>query len=246
MRTYLYIVMLVFASDYLQSQDTLYKVDGFVLIVKIMEVNATQIKYLPYDDQAGLTHVISKGNVLKIIYESGLIEDFSKSVAAMAAPVPVVDPIATDFGRNFISLDVLDLLSASSLTFGYEYTFKSGLFGMKVPLSFGLNNKSGYDGSNVFGTGLDLNIYPFGQGKSKFFYGPSFEYKKFKTINMASDINSAYAFLFQAGFLFQPHKHFNISVAAGIGYARLIRDDYLYESKGDVAARLGLNIGYKF
>jgi hypothetical protein len=238
--------MLFSVTEVAHAQDTLYKVDGYVLMVKIKKVNATQVKYLPYADLDGLTHVINKGNVLKIIYESGLIEDFSKSVAAMTAPVPVVDPIATDFGRNFISLDVLDLLSSISLTFGYEYTFKSGLFGMKVPLSFGLNNESGYYGSNVFGTGLDLNLYPFGQGKSKFFYGPSFEYKKFKTTNMANDVHSAYAMLFQAGFLFQPFKHFNISVTAGIGYARLIRDDYLYESKGDVATRLGLNIGYKF
>lgn len=139
------------------------------------------------------------------------------------------------------------MLTKTTLSVGYEYTFKSGLSSIKVPVSFGLNNNAYYYEYKTFGTGLDFNLYPYGQGRAKFFYGPSFEYKKFRTTNFMTEVNSAYTFLLQAGFLFQPEKHLNISVVAGIGYMHLFWNaPDPYSNKGDVATRLGLNAGYKF
>lgn len=246
MRTYICITLLVFASDYLDAQDTLYKVDGSIYIVKIFELNESQVKYKLFSNPEGPTYVISKENVTRIRYESGLIEDFPKSISGNTIPGLKLDLIITDFGRNFFSVNVFDLLTQSTLTFGYEYTFKSGRFSLEVPISFTLGNKRYYFSNKAFGTGLDFNLYPYGQGRVKFFYGPSFEYRKYKFSNTTYEINSAYAFLFQAGYLFQPQKHLNISVKAGIGYIRLIRDDYSYYSNGEVATKVGLNIGYKF
>jgi len=246
MRTYISITLLFFASGYLHAQDTLYKADGSVHIVKILEVNDSQVKYKLYDNQEGPLYVIGKDNVTRIKFENGLIEDFPVHLPEKIIPLIKIDPRTTDFGRNFISVNIFDLLTQNTLTFGYEYTFKSGLISLKVPVSFRFDNNGYYPGHKSFGTGLDLNLYPYGQGKAKFFYGPSFEYRKYEFSNSNYEINSVYALLFQAGYLFQPTKHLNFSINAGIGYARLISDNSYYNNTGDVATKAGLNIGYKF
>ncbi len=243
MRIFIYITMLVFASSYLHAQDTIYKADSSVQIVKILEVNETQVKYKLFTNLDGPTYVIGKEYVSLIVYENGSEETFPKSIPDHSIAAPKIDPRTHDFGRNFISLNVYDLLVLNTLTFGYEHTSKSGLIGFKIPLSFALNKKDIYRENKVFGTGLDLNLYPYGQGQAKFFYGPSFEYKKFTTYYQYNDINSAYALLFQAGFLFQPTKQLNFSINAGIGYARLFKSEY---NTGEVASRVGVNMGFKF
>ncbi len=246
MRTYLYIALLFFATAQLRAQDTLFKTDGAEKLAKIFEVNETQVKYKLASNPEGPLYIIGKENVSRIHYANGIVENFPVIKSGSTIPGMKLDPRATDFGRNFISVNVLDMLSKTILTLGYEYTFKSGLFSLKVPVSFGLDTDGYYYENKSFGTGLDFNLYPYGQGRANFFYGPSFEYKKYKFTAEPEDIKSAYALLFQAGFLFQPTRHFNISVSAGIGYARIIREIYYYNNKGDVATRLGLNIGYKF
>jgi len=180
-----------FTSSFLDAQDTLYKTYGSKQIVKIIEVNETQVKYKPASNLNGPGYVINKVDILKIAYETGLIDSFPKNITKNKIP----DPRNIDFGRNFISFNVSDLLFGF-LTIGYEYTFKSGKYSLKCPLSFGLNSKSysgsrGYYGGyyyyqgdyhntyNKFSTGLDFNFHPFGQGKSKFFFGPSFVFGQF-------------------------------------------------------------------
>jgi len=230
MSTSHYIIIFIFALNFLNAQDTLYMTDGTKEIVKILEVNKTQIKYKPDVKSNGKTYVISKDDVLKIAYETGLIDVFPNSVTTNIIPDRKEDPRNTDFGRNFISLNVFDLLF-SSLNIGYEYTFKSGVFSLKFPFSFRLNSKTSDIFNSGFGTGFDFYIYPFGQGKAKYFLGPSIVYRLLK------EQTNYNAFLFQNGFLFQPSKHINLSINAGIGFDNIKK---VARSKG------GLNIGYKF
>ena len=246
MPAYLYLALMVIAASQLQAQDTLYKVDGSKAIAKILEINEVQVKYKLFSNQEGPTYVISKDHVLKIVYATGQIEVFPGKVSDNTMPVQNADPRITDFGRNFISVDVFDLF-AGALTIGYEYIFKSGLSSLKVPLSIGIIERDSYRQTKTFGTGLDYSFYPYGQGRFTFFYGPSFEYKRFKLSYYDNESNSSYALLGQIGLLFQPEKHFNISFTLGLGYARIIeKDPYYNHNYGQMVARAGLNIGYKF
>jgi hypothetical protein len=90
-----------------------------------------------------------------------------------------------------------------------------------------------------------------GQGKAKYFLGPSIEYgTAFNSNYFTRNRESYHAFLFQNGFLIQPTKHFNFSLNLGLGYARSrfkgdsINYDLYYD--GYLTFRGGLNIGYKF
>lgn len=267
MRTIFYITLFLFTSNLVHAQDTLYRNDGSKQIAKILEVNETQIKYKPGSNLNGPTYVINRDDVIKIVYESGLVDVVSKKITNNIVPAGIEDPRNTDFGRNFISLNVPDVW-LGSLTFNYERTFKSGDFSFKCPLSLGLSSiglaNSGsqnydyggyYNRDKIFSTGLDFYFYPFGQGKAKFFFGPSVEYGQFNywiyNYNPAGTSNQKergtyHAILLQNGFLFQPSKHFNLSINVGMGYSSTTSDGYSGSTGGRITFRGGLNMGYKF
>src|SRR6267378_4565982 len=137
MRTILYMTMFFFASTSVQGQDTLYRRDGSKQVAKILEVNETQVKYKPGSNLNGPTYVISRDDVMKIVYETGLVDVFPKKITNNSIPGRKEDSRNTDFERNFISVNVPDVW-LGSLTFNYEHTFKSGDFSFKCPLSLGL------------------------------------------------------------------------------------------------------------
>lgn len=258
MRTILLIMSFLLTTIISVAQDTLYKTDGTKHSIKTVEINETQVKYKLSTNPNGPIYVLNKENIIKIINESGLIDIFSiKAIKNI-----VKDPRNIDFGRNLISLNVSDFLF-NFLTLGYEYTFKSGKYSIKCPLSFGLYSKPKYkpqdywggyyyyqgaykNAFNKFSTGLDFNFYPFGQGKSKLFLGPSILYGQFYFINLDKEIGTYYDFLFQTGILFQPLKHINFSLNAGIGIGHSNSINFGAYSNTGIAARGGLNIGYKF
>ncbi len=168
------------------------------------------------------------------------------------------------------------------LTLSYEHTFKSGDFSYKIPLSLGLvaigldsyvpdesmyRAQGYYRRNKKFSTGFDFYVYPFGQGKSKYFVGPSVEigtfsyhdnnwvngqvdYLRPENVNQTGTFN---AIILQNGFLFQPTKSVNFSVNMGIGYSqqRFMHFDELTQKnfktiEDFVAFRAGFNVGYKF
>ena len=189
------------------------------------------------------------------------------------------------FKQNFISINTFDLL-LSMLSVNYEYICKSGKLGIKVPLSFGLEQttrKNGslgvfsgnlgyYNKSKTFSTGVEIQFFPAGQSKASYFMGPSFEFGQYNyykptehiVTTTTNDYNypytynsiyntwekksgTYYALLFQNGFLFQPNKHFNMSVYIGMGLS--VYDNSLsYDGTPFVflCGRTGFNIGYKF
>lgn len=246
MRRFFCIALLFFIPGLLKAQDTLYKPDGTRQNVKILEVNKTQLKYKSAADPGGPTYVISKEDVLKIVYGDGTAEVF-----LTPAPPGVIkegkfkayktDPRETDFGRNLFSFTLTDLLFRS-LTLSYEHTYKSGDFSLRFPVSIGLTSlgladyDSTYDiegdyynRNKVFSIGADFCFYPYGQGKAKFFFGASSEYGRFIFVPTNSYYYSSsyekrtgsyFAFLLQSGLLLQPSKNLNGSLNIGIGYAQ--------------------------
>jgi len=247
MRTIFLIILFHCISNLLHSQDTLYNKDGTKQIIKTLDVNETQVKYKLVINLNGPTYVINKDEVLKIAYETGLIDTFPKKISKNINQ----DLRNIDFGRNFISLNVSDFLFGF-ITIGYEYTFKSGKFGLKCPLSFVLNSNwrgvfQNYDlFTNRFSTGFDFYFYLFGKGKAKYFFGPSLEYGQ-DNFNY-QEIVTYYAFSIQNGFLFQLSKHFNFSINTGIGISRSRINNSLsnFGKLEGIVVKGGLNIGYKF
>lgn len=74
----------------LAAQDSLYKRDGTVLAVKLIEVTQAEVKYKRADYTDGPTFIVSKSELLKIRYANGSIEDCSS--AKVAAPAATAQP----------------------------------------------------------------------------------------------------------------------------------------------------------
>lgn len=240
-----------------QAQDTLYRADGSKEIVTILEVNETQLKFLKHANPGGPTYVISKNDVVKIAYQSGIIE----TVSHQSSPAPK-DPISRDFRRNFISINITDLFF-NLVTLGYERIAKSGAFSVKVPLSFGVGDQQHdrmnvyYSSNKIFSVGADFYFYNSGQGRARFFYGPSLEYGQFRyptfsynynanSYNSGSAQATYFAFLCSAGVIFQPDRHFNISMNAGLGYSHRQVGLYSFYPESGLTIRGGVLMGYKF
>jgi hypothetical protein len=260
MRFFFILFCFLLSALYGHAQDIIYKSDGSQKKGKVQEVNESQVKYKNSTNLEGPTFVIKKDDVLKIAYESGIVEEFSEKTTNSGERNEY--PISKDFGSNFISINVIDLAFSGFLTLSYERTLKSGNFSYRIPLSLGLKNSDEldyyegyYNKGKIFSTGFDFYIYPSGQGRARYFMGPSLEYGRYNylqydyySINNIKKVAAFYSILFQNGFLFQPSKHFNISVNVGVGYTKsILNSEYHYiRNHGDFTFRGGLNMGYKF
>jgi hypothetical protein len=70
-KTALCCTMIVFLWHPLVAQDKIYKTDNTIIEAKVAEVNDTEIKYTKFSNPNGPKYVISKANVLMIVYENG-------------------------------------------------------------------------------------------------------------------------------------------------------------------------------
>lgn len=73
-RLYFYLLSICFC--FAKGQDTLRFTNKIVLIVKVVEVNETSIKYYKYNNLTGPLYTKSKKDIDKIIYANGMPEPF--------------------------------------------------------------------------------------------------------------------------------------------------------------------------
>jgi hypothetical protein len=288
MKYFVVLIAFVFGFGRVQAQDTIYRVNGKLIPAQVVEVSSSQVKYKNPNGSLGPLFVLNKSEVRKIVYANGSEEilnntyrgsDYAK---VWNDEIRDEDPFKTKFNRRMIQLNVPDYF-AGSLTFSYEYFTKSGDYSMRVPVSIGLNSvglnryavlesqygRQGYYRENKkFSTGFDINYFPNGQGKVRYFIGPSVEFGWFDYHDFGNVGNYPYtlvdkkmsanfqSLLLQNGFLFQPTANFNFSLLIGMGYTRTrymhddvlntYPDDIYVENFHDFAFRAGMNVGYRF
>ena len=139
----------------------------------------------------------------------------------------------------------------------YDYEYWNGEFD---------RSNSYYNPYKTFSVGLDFNYYPTGQGMVRFFFGPALEYGKYHyqvfsqiqtppyTQFIEKRLGSYSSFMMNGGVLFQPTKHFNLSMNIGTGMYMTRRQVYPNGSSGfgyldpsySIAIEGGLNVGYRF
>lgn len=232
------------------SQDTLYTAKGEKFIINLIEIGKTDVKYRMPDPKIKKIFSISKNEVVKIVFASGYVRKFSDEETLITyIPSHPVDPLSVEFGRHFIALNVLDA-AVGPVTLIYEYIFESGEYGIDVQGSLGTNrgnaNENHWDENKDYSLALGFNYYPSGQGKTNYFFGPSFEYGTltydyYSPYLNESSIEVTYtAFIFELGLLIQATSHVNWAITTGLGYAS--GDQYLDQ----LVARAGFLVGYKF
>ena len=74
----IFTVVAFLGTSHTYAQDKIYlKSDSSEIIVKILEVNSTNLKYKKYSNLEGPTYTIEKNSIEKVIFENGEIETFS-------------------------------------------------------------------------------------------------------------------------------------------------------------------------
>lgn len=265
MRAAAFFILILFSCNLLQAQDTLYKSNGTISPVKILEIKQAQVRYRYTSTPDGPVFVIPKEYISKIVYSTGETVSFSVLTTSPAASNDMSynkEPKWKN-GRNFISLNMADLI-IGMVTFNYEYTLNSGYLSFKFPINTGFRSfiqdydtyySEGYlPKMTIIGSGINLNFYPGGQGQVAYFVGPSLElrayrdYRSFYYPNTSTyvterEIGILYGLLIQNGVLFQAGPHLNLSLNLGLGYGN--RSSF-GNTFGYFMTRAGANIGYKF
>lgn len=178
-----FIVMFMIAS----AQDTIYKTDGSRIVAKIMEINASSVKYKFVGNGTEIILESEKNEISYIAYSNGVREMYNMNVQKKENPITDDRMIAKPqehFLKNIIALNCFEMVF-TNFSISYERIFPSGTYSLKVPLSMGLGGKPNQnDYSSEFGStqflqnrlyssGLEFNIYPLGQTKHIFYIGLS-------------------------------------------------------------------------
>jgi hypothetical protein len=251
------IILLILPFNFVLAQDTIYTFRKQKLAVDIIEVKNDQVAFKLSNNDDTSEYYLSKDDIAVIVYRNGKLESFSnKKLKEKSLTKTKRDTLK--LGKNIISMNVSDVIFGQ-LTVNYERFLKLGYFSFKVPLSLGLYQIGGgdriysddliyYSLNKIFSTGFSFHFYPYNQGYTKLFLGPSIETGLYKNENYYySDMyyprakkNEIYAsFQFHTGVLFTFNNNFQLSTSLGIGRN-------FEHNERIIALRLGLNVGYRF
>jgi len=77
MKYILLFILFIYSSNIIKAQDTLSMRSGENILVKVIEVGTTEVKYKKLDNLSGPIFSILKSDLLIVKYENGTKEDFS-------------------------------------------------------------------------------------------------------------------------------------------------------------------------
>jgi hypothetical protein len=174
MRKILFFLLAIFLlNTTLKAQDKIYRKNGQVLKVKVLEVSSTEIKYKIFGDENGPVYILEKDRIKKIEYENGKIE---KPVLDLKDP----EQYAEQF-KKAIKIDFLGpLIGYSQIAYekstgvGKSYELTLGIIGAgKNQILEYWNNQIYETRKNQFGiavgAGYKFNKLPdFLFGKTRF------------------------------------------------------------------------------
>jgi len=236
MKKLFFMIIFCLMAGMLNAQDTIYRVDGSKQVGKIVEINPTQVKYIRADNPEGPVFRITKNTVAKIVYEDGSAISFQEIREPEHA---LFSEKTRDFAkRNIIAIDFFDPVFLRTVSVSYERLSKSGVWGYKIPLSLGIDNKhKQYRGYKLFSTGIALNFYPFDDIQHKYYLGISGAVGSRNSYSEYFDwINGIYkfekdnvifmAFAFNTGIQYNLTSRFLIALQLGIGFETPARPYY--------------------
>ncbi len=168
-KTTIFLLMLTLAwgtMHTLNAQDYIYLRDNSARIAaKNIKTDGVETRYQLYDGVSNAVFALDNLDISLIAYEDGSIkyfkdEDQLKSVY--------------EYKKNLFTFHLFSLI-VNEFTLSYEHIFSGGKIGLQIPLSLGFSNSNnnGFDNvNNKYFTGLNLNFYPTGQGRVRYYLGP--------------------------------------------------------------------------
>ena len=251
-------MLLVFAallSVQIEAQDIITLKNNYTIDAKNIVVSNKEVKYQNFFDNSGEVMVILKENIISILYENG-------SKLKMVEAKKTLNQ--TDYGNNLLTFHFLDF-AINNLTISYERIIANGRYGIQIPFSFGYSEKTAsiplpppFDSdytvnpANQFYTGITFNIYPTGQGKFKYFLGPSLrfgngyfheEYNSYGQHNPPPIKTGYIKFLINNGIVATFASSLSVSVIGSIGIQHMYKSGL---NPTRTTGALSLNLSFRF
>ncbi len=165
-------------AQMVKAQDKIYRNNGKVVLAKIVEVGASEIKYKEYNNPDGPIYVLETDRVKKIVYENGKVETFEDNLKDMeryegqkrqAVKMNFLSPLygyfeagyekITGFGRSYeFSLGIIGAGKSDIINYSF-YNGGGSVLGEVRKKQFGFFATGGYK----FGKLPDFLIF----GKSR-------------------------------------------------------------------------------
>ena len=212
--------ILVFIAATMFSQSFIYtRTQGERIAAKKIKVKDSETTYEIYNNNTGDVYSIPNRDISFIAYQNGNVRFFESVESAQKR---------NQYNPNFMTFHMLDMV-VNNFTISYERIISKGKIGLEIPFSFGYDDDlSGYDNvRNKFYTGLTLNFYPTGQGKVRYFLGPSIQvgegfYEGYYTQNNSTYVDEkldtfVFRLLINNGVMFTPIDALSIKLSGSIG-----------------------------
>lgn len=251
----------------LSAQDNLYKKNGDLMEVKIMEVNARTVSFKKTSNPDGPLYTINKGEVAKITYENGAEDVFGEVGTAKTRS----SKKSHTYGNNIISFIPMEITSGVGIGLSYERAIdKENVLSFYMPVTMAFND------NNPTGTGTStpsapptyyimpgLKFYPTGgKGIIRYGVGPNLAYvtgSRYSGGELIYDNNgniigqtpsgwksrSALGIMVTNSLNINPNAHLHLGLELGIGFT------YFNKLGGtnlntDALGQFGFKIGYRF
>jgi len=96
----LFFLALILLNISVKAQDKVYRKNGEVLKVKIIEISSSEIKYKIFGDNDGPIYILEKDRIKKIVYENGRVE---QPTVDLKDPEQYADQLKKAIKINFLS-----------------------------------------------------------------------------------------------------------------------------------------------
>jgi hypothetical protein len=146
-KKFIFLFLFVICFVALFSQDIIITIENDSISAKVLKVYNTTVRYVPFNDQDGLSYFIAKTMIASITYENGEIEIFedSKNVTDKAKTIVVIKPeIIREQKKSFpnvLTINPLAIVLSAALYQYFELDLKFSRYvhpNIALPLEFGL------------------------------------------------------------------------------------------------------------
>jgi len=245
-------LLLIICSSALNAQDYIYLRSGNGRVeASDVTVNASHTTYKKHGDESGKIIAIDNDDISMILFKNGNSRFFEKESKAMSR---------INFKKNLINYHLLELV-VNNFKLSYERILENGKLGIQIPFAIGYGDSdriSGFDDVyNTFYTGITLNFYPTGQGKVRYFMGPSIQagtgyfndgyYDYTNDIYIDDNIDTyIFRFLINNGVMFTPIDALSISLIGSLGIRYTTETDFNDDQNIKTVGAASVNLSYRF
>lgn len=241
---HLFILLLAIIPVFLFAQDNIIMTDGNARNGKIISEDGNFVKYVDYE---GTVFSVKKDYIKEIHYHNA------------KSSLKKESSYQKNTSRSILSFNPLALLYRN-LGIAYEHIVKNGYIGIKIPFSFAVLGREGavFPNRHLYQTGIDLNIYPAGQGSFKYFVGPSFHVGKVESVDVFEGItgkcepiqSNHTTITLNNGFMWNSPSNFSMSTSLGLGVRSFKNKDYNHiykdENNRGPVIHMECTLGYSF